>query len=86
MDGTKVYPQGDSYSFENIMESHTVLAHFVPSYGSEEVPEQNANNTDDTTQNKWLVPVLIGGGISLLVLIAVVLAIVVVNKRKKKRV
>lgn len=86
VDGAKVYPQGDSYSFENIMESHTVLAHFVPSYGSEEVPEQNVNNTDDTTQNKWLVPVLIGGGISLLVLIAVVLAIVVVNKRKKKRV
>ena len=85
LDGHKISLEGNSYTFTDIQESHTVLAHFSPSYGSEE----DAPGADVTPQpaqdpqNNWLLPVLIGSGAALLILIAVIVALVL-RKRKKQ--
>ena len=84
LDGQKVFLEGDTYTFEDIRESHTVLAHFSPSYGTEEAPAENVTpEPAPAPQNNNFVPLLIGGGAVLLVLIAVIVAIVL-RKRKKQ--
>jgi len=80
MDGQKVFLEGDTYTFENIQESHTVLAHFSPAYGAEEAPPAQEETPQSVPQsNRWLLPALIGS----LLLLAVLAAVVVLRKRKK---
>ena len=83
IDGKKTFLNDTSYTFEDIQESHTVIAYFSPTYGEEE-PEGNdtpatENHTDQ--ENEWLLPVLLGGA-GLLVLIAVIVAVMILKRKK----
>jgi len=81
LDGQKVFLEGDTFTFEDIRESHTVLAHFSPSYASEEATPQ----PDPKPQNSDLAPALIVGGVSLLVFIVAAAVIVAFVLRKRKK-
>ena len=82
IDGTKVFPDSSgSYSFEDIRESHTVIAHFSPSYSSQETEEEPEPVIPvPAKDNGWIIWAVCGG-IGLIALIAV---IVLLLKRKKK--
>ena len=83
LDGHRVFLEGNSYTFEDIQESHTVLAHFSPSYGNEDEPVDATPDPIPEPRSGWLIPVLIGSGAALLVLIAAI-AVIAVRKRKKQ--
>lgn len=84
LDGQKVFLEGSSYTFEDIRQSHTVLAHFSPSYGAEEgAPVTDVTPEPQPAPNNSLVLILVSSGAALLALIAAIVAIVI-RKRKKQ--
>ena len=84
LDGQKVFLEGDTFTFEDIRESHTVLAHFSPSYGAEEeAPVTDVTPEPQPVPNNSLVLILVSSGAALLALIAATVAIVI-RKRKKQ--
>ena len=84
LDGQKVFLEGDTFTFEDIRESHTVLAHFSPSYGAEEeAPVTDVTPEPQPVPTNSLVLILVSSGAALLALIAATVAIVI-RKRKKQ--
>lgn len=79
IDGKKTFLDSNSYTFEDIQESHTVIAYFSPSYGDEEAEITPVEPKPAEEENSWLIPAVCGG-VGLLALIAV---IILLAKRKK---
>lgn len=82
IDGIKTTIEGNSYTFTDIQESHTVIAHFSRTYGTAEDTLEQPDDTVDQEHNEKLMPViLVCGGITLLL---IALAIILLMIRKKK--
>ena len=82
IDGMKTTIEGNSYTFTDIQESHTVIAHFSRTYGTAEDTLEQPDDTVDQERNEKLMPViLVCGGITLLL---IALAIILLMIRKKK--
>ena len=83
IDGNKTTIDGNSYTFQDIRESHTVIAHFSRTYGAENEPLEEPIHTDGQKGSGNLMPVvLIGGGAAAVLILAA--AILLILKRKKK--
>ena len=81
IDGIKTTIDGNSYTFTDIQESHTVIAHFSRTYGTEEVPEGDPGTTPE--QKESITPVLLACG-AIAVLLIAAFVILLMLKRKKK--
>ncbi len=81
VDSKKISLEGNTYSFDDLQESHTVIANFTPSYGQGDADDGIAVDNDSTGGNSWLLPV-ISGGTGLLAILAVIAAFIL-SKRKK---
>ncbi len=77
LDGRKVSLEGTSYTFEDIWQSHTVIASFVPTY-SQQSPEPEPAEADGA---QWVLPVVLG---SFGVALAAAAVILTVRRKKKK--
>lgn len=83
VDGSQINLEGNSYTFEDIQESHTVIAHFSRSFSTEVDSQVNPNVSVAEKESKnWMPIVWAGGGIAILLIVAVI--ILMMLKRKKK--
>ncbi len=79
VDGEKVVPEGNSYSIEDVKESHTVIVKFAKAK-KKEIDEK----TPEEVKKKFPMALLIGIAAAVLVIIAAVVILLVYKKKRKK--